>query len=318
VKRTALVQHSQALDVLALPAGARVAVVDFLDLGGFSAPPVVAMLAWIAELARADLHVVPVTVARTLSDMDIFGTCFEMAGALDDDNTRGRILHALNDALLAVGATHVLLPPVLGRARAAVVHADVHAALARPIAELLALPASAPGERLQHALHAALRERGVVVIDGGVDAAVVEQERVQSLQVRSGAQVQRVVPRAVVLASGRFLGGGLLRDQDARERVFGLPVVVDGVPLADRFIGDVLGDVVDSAHAVFRAGVAVDAQLRPVDVRGQVLLHNVFAAGSVIEGYDPARDGTAAGAAALTGLLAGEHAADEARRARSS
>ena len=291
----------------------RVAVVDFGDLGGFSAPPVVEMLAWIARMARADLHVMPVTVARTLTGADIFGSCFEMAGALDDDDMRARLVVATQDALLSAGATHVLVPPVLGREQASKVHAALATALAVPCAEMLALPASAPGERLQHALHASLRALGVVVVDGGVEQALVRDALVRALSVRTGPHVLPVEPRAVVLAAGRFFGGGLVRDQEAQERLFGLPVVVDGVPLADQFIGGFTNDVVDGAHAIFRAGLAVDAQLRPVSPRGHVDIENVFAAGSVLEGYDPARDGTAAGVAALTGLLAGERAADHAR-----
>ena len=87
--------------------------------------------------------------------------------------------------------------------------------------------------------------------------------------------------------------------------------MADGQPVADRFIGDLTGDTVDAAHAIFSAGVMVDEDLHPLDATGAVALHNVFCAGSVIGGYNPARDQTALGVAIWTGQLAGELAARE-------
>ncbi|HEY4223137.1 MAG TPA: hypothetical protein VGO62_17385, partial [Myxococcota bacterium] len=115
-------------------------------------------------------------------------------------------------------------------------------------------------------------------------------------------------PRSIVLAGGRFFGGGLVRDGFAREPILGLPVVADGFVIGDSFIGDHLGPTPEAEHAIFRSGLAVDDGLHPLDSNGRVAFDNVLAAGSIIEGWDPARDGTGAAVAALTGFVAGEGA----------
>ena len=83
----------------------------------------------------------------------------------------------------------------------------------------------------------------------------------------------------------------------------------NGAVVGDRFIGDFTAQTPDGDHPIFRAGVAVDDAQRPLDVGGRVALENVACAGSIIEGWDPARDSTGAGASALSGFLAGERAA---------
>jgi glycerol-3-phosphate dehydrogenase subunit B len=170
-----------------------------------------------------------------------------------------------------------------------------------------------PGERLSRALAAGLRARGVSVVDGVASAAVVSERRAQRVMV-DGARVKlELLPKSLVLAGGRFLGGGIVREQRASEPLLGLPVVVGGAAVADRFVGDLLDTRPTGDHALFRAGVAVDERMRPVDLNGAVAFDNVTCAGSIVEGWDPARDGAAGAVAALTGFLAGEHAAQTAR-----
>ena len=312
VKRAALIQSSQALDVGALPPQARLAIVELEDLAGFAAKPTAALLTWLAQTAGRPLDAVPVVVPRLFTDGDVFTSCSDMAERLDDDSgLRARFFAAIR---AAVGdATHVLVPPMLGVRAARAAFTELSAVLARPTAELLAVPTSAPGARLIGALEAGLAREGIPIVHGRVREGTLDNGRATSVLVDVHGEAARLVrPAAVVLASGRFFGGGLVRDQVAREVVFGLPVVVDGAPVGDQFIGTFVGDLPEAAHRIFRAGLAVDASLRP-RVGNGAPAPNLFAAGSLIEGYDPARDGTAAGVAALTGLLAGEGAASAVR-----
>jgi glycerol-3-phosphate dehydrogenase subunit B len=73
---------------------------------------------------------------------------------------------------------------------------------------------------------------------------------------------------------------------------------------------------VESDQVAFRAGVRIDETLRPLRADGGAASPSLFAAGSVIRGYDPASDKTGLGVAIFTGYLAGEAAAEAAIRAR--
>lgn len=312
VKRTALVQRSQLLDLAALESDI-VGVVEPQDLAGFSARSTVHMLSWIVGLGGRKVQFTPIVVERTLPGRELYESTADMARHLDNGPERLAFIDALKKALRQQtrAPAHLLMPPVLGCDKASVVHAEIEKAAGRAVRELLAGPPSAPGERLARALSAALLQRGVSVVEGTAVEATTRDRRAVVVVVE-GPQVRiEIKPRTAVLAAGRFFAGGVVRDAatSAREALFGLPVFANGAVVGDRFIGDFTAQHPDGDHAIFRAGVAVDDLGRPLDGGGRVVLENVSCAGSVVEGWDPARDGTGAGSAALSGFLAGERAA---------
>lgn len=315
VKRGALVARSQHLDLADLAGtGACVGIVEWRDLAGFSARPVVDMLRFAVSLgvSAPPFAIEPVVVPRVLSG-DVFRDSRAMARAFDDEAVRARFLAALKAAASAhpITLTHLLLPATLGtRGLGSGAMATVEAAVGLPVRELLALPPSSPAERLQRALRATCEARGIVAVDGNVSAPRFDGDRLVGVTIGRGAEQHTMDCGALVLASGRFYGGGLVRDQVAREALFGAPVVSEGTPIDDQFIGAFTGEHVDADHAIFRAGVAIDSHLRPLDRHRRPLAENVVAAGSIIEGYDPARDGSGLGVAAWTGWLAGQRACE--------
>jgi glycerol-3-phosphate dehydrogenase subunit B len=127
---------------------------------------------------------------------------------------------------------------------------------------------------------------------------------------------REVAARAWVLATGRFVGGGIERRGALAEGVLGLPVLASEGPFADpsvRFAGRPPASLtLRDSHGpqpLLAAGLRVDELLRPLDAFGRVVHENVFAAGAVVGGHDPASDGTGMGVAMLTGFLAGRAAA---------
>jgi glycerol-3-phosphate dehydrogenase subunit B len=125
-----------------------------------------------------------------------------------------------------------------------------------------------------------------------------------------------VAARAAVLATGKFIGGGIERDRRFRETVVGLPVFAGAQQVGGGFVGDLLGERVESDQVAFRAGVRIDEALRPLGADGGPASKTLFAAGSVIRGYDPASDKTGLGVAIFTGYLAGEAAAAAAKEVK--
>jgi glycerol-3-phosphate dehydrogenase subunit B len=311
IKRAACVARSQLLDIAELSPQAVVGVVEWGDLAGFNAAPVADVLRHVVSLSSRGPRIVEVVVPRVFAGQPPASSTMALAAHLDAADHRARALAALRSRLSAVTPTptHLLTPAMLSRApsgEAALVELD--AAVGCPLRELLSLPPSVPGHRLDRALRDACIAAGVEVVDGTVTDPVGQQGAGETRIVGVCIGGRRVTARALVLASGRFIGGGVVREHVAREALLGLPVYVDGAELADRFPGDLTADVVDGAHPLFSAGLLVDATLRPLGRDRRVAYENVVAAGTVVGGFDPARDGTAAGVALWTGWLAGRAA----------
>jgi glycerol-3-phosphate dehydrogenase subunit B len=196
---------------------------------------------------------------------------------------------------------------VLGLRPAARVPERVAEAAGIPVAETLSDVPSIPGIRLQDRIEAALREAGVAVVRGelagtATPGAVVEVD---------GASV---LARSWVLATGRFVGGGIVRRGTLVEPALRLPVQAAegreaGVHLSARPAASLTVRDRRAPQPLLSAGLRVDASLRPLDEAGRPVHPRLFAAGAVLGGHEQATDGTGLGVAIVTGLLAGRAAA---------
>lgn len=232
----------------------------------------------------------------------------ELARGLDAPGAAEALGERLRAALAGSGAGAVLLPPVLGLAPGGETADRIAAAAGLPVAETLSDVPSVPGLRLQAAVEARLRAAGVEVITGAVAGAGVPGDPVQV----DGVTVQA---GCWILATGRFVGGGIVRRGTLGEPVLGLPVQAAegreaGVHLAQRPSASLTVRDRRAPQPLLSAGLRVDAALRPVDGLGRPVHPRLLAAGAVLGGHEQASDGTGLGVAILTGYLAGRMAAE--------
>jgi anaerobic glycerol-3-phosphate dehydrogenase len=170
--------------------------------------------------------------------------------------------------------------------------------------ELLAAAPSPHGWRLQKALEKALRNARVTVLEGEVTEFRRDGARLLAAVTRS----DEVAGDAFVLATGRFIGGGLVKSRLVREPLLDLAVYYQGEVIEDAYPRLRHLEYLDPSPA-FRTGLLTDRQLRPVDATGGPAFTNLRAAGSVLGGYDYAGGGCGFGLPLLTGRLAGRLAA---------
>ena len=206
-------------------------------------------------------------------------------------------------------ADAVMLPAIIGVDAAEATRNAIENVVGARIVELAGGTPSLPGWRLRRSLRAALERAGVTVVNGAATTSAREARRANSITiaVADGSET-RLDARSFVLATGKFVGGGIIADGAFSEPVFDLPVWVDH--LGERF-ETVNPLALTSAQRSARqpllfAGVAADDTGRPVDAHDNILLENVFVAGAVRAAWDGsgmnlghvATDGWAAGARA--------------------
>ncbi len=290
-KPAAMAQKAIAAgDLRALPPDARPAVVALAGGQAIEARLQAAGLQRYFEKAfvlPVDFYVHRGDALRTVPEM-----------AQDIDVRRDELAQALRRAVQRSGATHLFMP-TLGYA-CGIPDAGV------PVFEMLSAPPSVPGLRLQRALEKALEAAGVETRTG-----IAEKSAGGGVQIVSGLTCEAIDPGAVVLATGRFIGGGIRSDSRLRETVFDLPAwagdrqSMPALPSEELFAQKARG-----RHAGLAAGLRAGAGLRVGE--------RIFAAGAVIGGYDQSRDEGGIGAAALLGIAAGKSAAAAAPRKRAS
>ncbi|GAB7078825.1 anaerobic glycerol-3-phosphate dehydrogenase subunit B [Megalodesulfovibrio paquesii] len=191
----------------------------------------------------------------------------------------------------------------------------LEAALGVPVFEIPTLPPSVPGGRLRAAFETQLPARGAMMFpqkrvigwdrepDGALRLQLVGageepgKEPGEAQEAPAPAAELVILARTAILAGGRFFGRGLMADRHrVREPLFHLPVRQpasrEGWHREDFF--DPRG------HPVNRAGLEVDACMRPLGEAGEAFLPNLFAAGAILAHQDWMREHSGAGLAIAT------------------
>ncbi len=180
------------------------------------------------------------------------------------------------------GSVRIGFPAVLGLDDHAAVLDDAARILPGSLFEMPLVPPSIPGLRLYRALRAALRRRGGRLIVGEPVVRIDVAGRAVTRVAASAAVRERVIlTGALVLATGGIAGGGLigLADGTLEEPLLGLPVEA---PPVDHWLAAEPFD--PDGHPLEAAGVRSDADLRPVDATGKVVLDNVAIVGALMAG----------------------------------
>jgi anaerobic glycerol-3-phosphate dehydrogenase len=292
------------------PARPPVLVCGVAGLPGFHAPALAALWGAAAGLPQDAC----VAVTLRLPDTPPAGwSPVSLAAVLEREPEllAGPLAAAVRDH----GATQVIVPAVLGIDGHEATYGAVRAAAGVALGEALAAAPSVPGWRLDRALLRALESAGVPVLAGRVSGHEAAGGLLREVAIM--AQARTVVqPAAVVLATGKFAGGGIAAARRFAESALDLPVAVErlGRTFTDPSESLALTDPVRTEpQPVLAAGLLTDGDGHPVTLSGDVVFRNVFVAGSLRAGVETAALGL--GAAAADGWQAGTRAAAAAGRA---
>lgn len=227
-----------------------------------------------------------------------------LAARLERDITI--LADALREQLRVTRAETVILPAIIGLERAAITIEQLQSAVGVRIVEALSVLPSVPGWRLQAALERMLRAHKVDWRAGQVVAEARTHEKLDRVNVQMANGSTLVRAKAFVLATGKFIGGGITAEPQLREPALACPIWIDH--LGERF------ETVEpltltnaerlEEQPLLEAGVQHDAEGRPVSLTGGLFYENVWTAGAVRAGVS-----NSLGRAAAEGWAAGERAA---------
>jgi len=229
-------------------------------------------------------------------------TVTQLASEFERSEFRDRFAGAVKPLL---GQSRFLgLPAVLGYDRVAGICRDLEERLGVEVFEIPLLSPSLPGMRLADFLKCDLLAAGVDYRQGAPISKLESRDGNSTIACRAGkSREEQILARYVVVATGRFFGGGLeANQQGVRETLLGLRVEApssrDNWHMAS-FLGA-------PGHPINRVGVKVDSSLRPVGPDGRPVYENVFVAGAVLACHDWVREKSGAGISVATGYAAVE------------
>ena len=287
IKPTYCVPHTMWQGVEALEKKPPGLLMDIRGLKGFSARQIAAAL----QHDWPDLQ----TARISFPGMDHLSEMYteHMANALILSENRRKFAQAVQPHLKE--AQIVGMPAILGLYRTHEVVSDLEKLIGVPVFEIPTIPPSVPGLRLKEAFERGLRTKGVEYFSQKRVLEVRHQvDEYFEVGIGWTAAEQTVRSRGIILASGRFIGGGLHADRKRiKETIFDLPVHQPG-NRTEWHRRDFLDP---SGHPVNRAGLEIDDSFRPLNSSRQPAFRTLFAAGSLLAHNDWKRIKCGAGVA---------------------
>lgn len=227
-------------------------------------------------------------------------TAIALARLMDEEPFRERLGEAIRHQM--AGEKRIGLPAILGFRAPADVLRTLETVTGARVFEIPMLPPSIPGLRIFHRFREILIAKGATFLMGNpVVTADLKAGRCEGITVLNPPLSAVYRAESYILATGRFLGGGLWADMERiTEPLFHLPVFQPesrGLWFRERFFQQ-------EAHPIHRAGIVTDEDLRPVDAGGEVILKNVRAAGSILAHHQAIEEHSREGIDIATGDLA--------------
>ncbi|PIX24507.1 MAG: anaerobic glycerol-3-phosphate dehydrogenase subunit B [Deltaproteobacteria bacterium CG_4_8_14_3_um_filter_45_9] len=179
------------------------------------------------------------------------------------------------------GETRVGFPALLGMNDPVQVKEDLEEIIGgAKVFEIPTLPPSIPGMRIFNRFKEWLIQKGVTFLLGySVSKAKLGGKRCEGIEALHPPVITSYSADRYILATGRFIGGGLKADTEkVFEPIFKLPVHQPR-SREDWFEKNLF---TGAPHPIHQAGILTDPSLQPVDERGDLILENIWVAGSIL------------------------------------
>ncbi len=231
-------------------------------------------------------------------------TATALARLMEEQSFRENIGREIKNQLQ--GETRVGFPALLGMHNPIQVKEGLEEITGTKVFEIPILPPSIPGMRIFDRFKAWLLQKGVTFLLGyPVSNVTITERRCQAIEVLRSPVITSYSADRFILATGRFMGGGLKADANKiLEPIFNLPV--HQPPSREGWFGNsFFGDL---PHPIQQGGVLTNTSLQPVDERGNMILENVWVAGSVLAHHHCIGEKSREGIEISTGYMAAKHA----------
>lgn len=256
----------------------------------------------------------PRKVAHCILQVTPFGKSYnispiELARHLDHEGAIEKIAEQLKEHIEQVGATHVAFPPILGIQNALKNKKKLDEMTGTTVFELLGFPPSIPGQRLQKSLETIFVKSGGKLLMGHEAVSYKKDGPVlQSVTASSPRREIEIEAKAFLLATGKYIGGGIAGDEKGlKETVFDLMPVTGDYHSASAIVPSRSTSTLSISpmgQPIQFCGLSVDPEFRPVTEEGTEWAENLFAAGAVLAGYNYSIEKSGLGVAATSGYNA--------------
>ena len=301
-KKTLCVPETMLNGVIARDQKKSCLIVDFNGLRGFSGRQIVANAGsdW-PGLRSERIHFPGIKHRDLYPEM--------LARSLEVPGNREKLAAAIKAVLK--DEEFVGMPAVLGMYRPDKVKDELQKLIGRTLFEIPTMPPAVPGVRLREMVEQTFPALGISFIPQQKILSASFGNDWADLALKDNFGEIIIKSRWVLMATGRFISGGLEADMDRIvEPLMNLHVAQPDS--REEWYRHVYMDV--RGHRINRAGIVVDECFRPLALDGRPVRKNLFAAGIMLAYQDWIRERCGAGIAIASAYRAIESVVEEKKR----
>jgi glycerol-3-phosphate dehydrogenase subunit B len=264
-------------------------IIDIKELKNFSSKQVVENL----KERWNNLDAASITIEDIIEQNEIH--ILKLCSLLEKDDFRSSLIEKLNEKIK--GHEALGLPEVCGSTNTKQVMDSLEKELGLSVFEIPGPPPTGSGSRLLQYFRDDLITKGVSFYPGhGVKEVISKDGKATLIKIQGYSQEHLIETDNVILATGRFFGGGLEAKGDGlKETVFDISIEApesrDDWHM-DTFLGA-------PGHPLNSCGLETDECFRPLE-KGAPLYENLYAVGSILKDQDWVREKSGTGIAVST------------------
>lgn len=173
------------------------------------------------------------------------------------------------------------------------------------IETLSALP-SVNGQRLKRDFENFTQEKSIETIKAQVISFDAKSDDLKSITVldRSSQQKKELKAKSFIIATGKYLGGGMRHQKDQlEESIFSSQIFYQGKAVHQPLSEDFIQDEHENSHPFLSMGLLTDNDFSPLNSENTKAYKNLKATGHILGGFDYTRQNCAFGISLLTSSL---------------
>jgi len=257
----------------------------------------------IAKSRNSITRFAPVKINFLKRNHDAYFQNHDFAQLLDSEKAFDKFITYLKKLSKQIDIKTIIIPPILGIEEYPKLFERIKEECDIDMCETISLTPSVPGIRLQKAVSKYIKQNKIRKINSKVVSFKQKDGEITHLTTQNGTEIPVC---AVILATGKFIGGGIDVNQKPFESIFNLPVFYNNKGINNYSLDLMFDNDFFKNHKIYSTGVKINDKFKPVDVCNNVIYDNLFAAGNVLQGYNYLESHGGMGVAIATGYYSAQ------------
>ncbi len=229
--------------------------------------------------SKSNFFIINFDFLRRSTDVNLRN--FNFANIIEDNNLYIELINKISEIIKPEKINNIISPAIWGIEKYNEINTFLNSKF--NIIETLSSTPSIEGIRLQKKINQYIKDNNITILNEKVVKFKHKKSNVISITTNKNNEIYT---SGIVLATGKFIGGGINTINGYSESIFNLPLFYNGKPLFENFKEPMFENDYFKKHQAFSIGLKVNDRFQALGIDNKVIYKNLFVAGNIIADYN--------------------------------